>query len=65
MDSQRHQAIESEYMKLQEIVERFDDRALTIKAWSVTLCTVASAPRTCNNRLRCCWSVQPRRFCSG
>ena len=31
-------AIQAEYLKLQDNFEMFDDRALTIKAWSVTLC---------------------------
>lgn len=39
IDTQQLESIEAEYLKLQEILERFDDRALTIKAWSVTLCT--------------------------
>ena len=39
MDTQQLKSIEAEYLRLEEIIERFDDRALTIKAWSVTLCT--------------------------
>lgn len=33
----RFQAIQAEYLKLQDIIESFDARALQIKGWSVTL----------------------------
>jgi len=38
-DVAKLQALQAEYFRLEEIIEDFDNRALTIKAWSVTLCT--------------------------
>lgn len=35
--SDHEKLLESEYLKLQDIVERNDDRALQIKGWSVTV----------------------------
>lgn len=35
-ETERNKLLESEYFHLQRVVEEFDQRALTIKAWSVT-----------------------------
>jgi hypothetical protein len=37
MDSSNSEFLRQEYFRLQETVESFDERALTIKSWSITL----------------------------
>ena len=37
MSSQDDPFLKEEYLRLHDIVEDFDQKALTIKAWSVTL----------------------------
>lgn len=42
-DEQLRAALQAEYLHLQRVIEDFDGRALTIKAWSVTFALVALA----------------------
>ena len=41
IDSETNEILVKEYFQLQKIVEEFDAKALTIKAWSVTLSAAA------------------------
>lgn len=40
-DEQLRAALQAEYLHLQKVIEDFDGRALTIKAWSITFSLVA------------------------
>lgn len=40
-DEQFRAALQAEYLHLQKVIEDFDGRALTIKAWSITFSLVA------------------------
>ncbi len=40
-EKERRSALQAEYMQLQKVIEDFDGRALTIKAWSISFSLVA------------------------
>ena len=42
-EEQLRNALQAEYLHLQKVIEDFDGRALTIKAWSVTFSLVTIA----------------------